>query len=81
MQNDVEILVLDMVGIGLTLVILLAIADTAAYPLALGIELVIILYYLIGDANNPAPISVTNLVATGLKFIGNPSKTVGLVPA
>jgi hypothetical protein len=74
MQKDFEIIVLAMVGIGLSTVVLLAIADTPAYPLAIGIELVVILYFLIGKPNSTAPISAANMVGTITKFISNPTQ-------
>ena len=72
MTHDVEVIVLSLVGALLSLVVLMTIADTPAYPLALGIEIIVILYFLIGDAKNPAGISVNNLVNTVTKFIRNP---------
>jgi uncharacterized protein YebE (UPF0316 family) len=72
MTHDVEVIVLNIVAMGLILVVLMTLADTPAYPIAFGIEIITILYFLIGDAKNPAGISINNLVATTSKFIKSP---------
>ena len=72
MQHDVEVIGLTLIAAGLTGGILLAIGSTEAYPLAIGIEIVVIAYYVLGSAKNPAAISVEGLVSKVSGFISNP---------
>ena len=72
MQHDVEVIGLTLIAAGLTGGILLAIGDTDAYPIAIGIELVVIAYYILGSAKNPAAVSIEGLVSKVSGFIAKP---------
>ncbi len=70
MEASVEVIALNLVAIGLTLGILMVIADTPAYPLAIGVDLVVILYYLLQQ-------SVSSGISTALSsFLTNPGGAV-----
>lgn len=70
METQIEVIALNMIAIGLTAGILLVVAGTPAYPIAIGIELVVILYYLLDQTTSSG-------LATSLQsFLSNPSKVV-----
>ena len=69
-MQSIEVTALNLVAIGLTVGILLVVADTPAYPLAIGIEVVVILYYLLQKSVS------TSLVQNFGSFISNPGGVV-----
>jgi hypothetical protein len=67
MNTSIEVIGLNLVAVGLTLAILLVVADTPAYPMAIGIEMVVILHYLLNVGTS------SGIAQSFSSFISNPS--------
>lgn len=69
MQEDIEYIALSVGAVLLIGAILVAIADTPAYPLAFGIEIVALIYVLVLPSG---PKLLGPAMDTLLKFVGGP---------
>lgn len=67
MLNDAERLIMTVVAFGVAGVFLIAIADTPAYPAAIGIELIVLFYLLSVHGKDIASKLTTTMKLGGLQ--------------
>jgi len=72
MNHDLEVLLLDLLAAGALVGLSVAVAGTAAWPLAEGAWLVVLAYLLLGVGAAKAPIDVTQLINNFTGFLRNP---------
>lgn len=62
---DSEAIALQLVAIGLIAAFLLMLADTPAYPLAIGVEIIALLYILLEGGGTAVVQNLTRFAVTG----------------